>query len=408
MRRKRLGVVTDGAFNAGLTVRLDPGVSTESLRIGDFVIVEGEEYLYFSAITDLELRATDARVQADPPPDDAAFLREVLQGTATYATVQVKPYLMMRRVSPAEPLAAAEAALVGEEGSRPVKTIPMHFAVLCEAREEDFAAVFGAEDEAHFAVGTPLTQDIPICLDLRRFVERSNGIFGQSGTGKSFLARLLLAGIIAKGLASNLIFDMHNEYAYSVQREGGGWAKGLREIFGPSSVLVYSLDERASRQEGRAVDGVLRLGLNQIEAEDVLLLGEELDLTSTAQATAGLLQDRYGEDWLRALLEMGAEAIQAFCAETNAHPGANAKLAVSYAPVVHATSKKEAARPAARSAARPVIAIQKADHHKAEAVVTKLPTLLRHSMNDFLNHVAGRSSNAATHASPMPRARHAG
>ena len=42
MKRKRLGVVTDGALNAGLTVRLDPTCSTEDLRIGDFVIVEGE------------------------------------------------------------------------------------------------------------------------------------------------------------------------------------------------------------------------------------------------------------------------------------------------------------------------------------------------------------------------------
>jgi len=40
MNRKRLGVVTDGAFNAGLTVRLDPGCSTEDLSIGNFVIVE--------------------------------------------------------------------------------------------------------------------------------------------------------------------------------------------------------------------------------------------------------------------------------------------------------------------------------------------------------------------------------
>lgn len=327
VRRKRLGVVTDGAFNAGLTVRLDPGVSTESLRIGDFVIVEGEEYLYFSAIADLQLRATDVRVQADPPPEDAPFLREVLQGTTTYATVQVKPYLMMRRVDPSQPLEVAEAAMEEEgAGPRPVKTIPMHFAVLCEAQEEDFAAVFGAEDEEHFAIGTPLTQDIPICLDLRRFVERSNGIFGQSGTGKSFLARLILSGIIHGDVASNLIFDMHNEYAYSAQREGGGWAKGLRELFGASRVLVYSLGEEMSRQPGRAADGVLRLGLNQIEAEDVLLLGDELDLTPTARATAGLLQDRYGGDWLRALLDMDAEDIQAFCAATNAHAGATEAL----------------------------------------------------------------------------------
>ena len=53
MPRKQLGVVTDGAFNAGLTVWLDPKVSTEEMRIGDFVIVEGDRNLYFSMVSDM-------------------------------------------------------------------------------------------------------------------------------------------------------------------------------------------------------------------------------------------------------------------------------------------------------------------------------------------------------------------
>jgi len=322
--RKRLGVVTDGAFNAGLTVRLNGGISTESLRIGDFVIVEGRDYLYFSSISDMELRASDAGVQADPPLGEGEFVRDVLRGTATYATVQVKPYLMMPRVDEGDPVAVAEA-LALEEGPRPVKTIPMHFATLCEAQARDFANVFGEEDATHFNMGTPLTQEIPICLDLRRFVERSNGIFGQSGTGKSFLARLLLCGIIKGDVAGNLIFDMHNEYAFGVEREGGGWAKGLREIFGPR-VVVYSLDEESSRRQGRVVDGVLRVGLDQIEADDVLLLADELDLTPTARATVGLLGDRFGTRWLLELLEMDADGIEAFCQDMNAHPGAMGAL----------------------------------------------------------------------------------
>jgi hypothetical protein len=67
MPRKHLGVVTDGAFNAGLTVRLDSDVSTEEMRIGDFVVIEGERNLYFSMISDMQLRATDPRLPADPP-----------------------------------------------------------------------------------------------------------------------------------------------------------------------------------------------------------------------------------------------------------------------------------------------------------------------------------------------------
>jgi uncharacterized protein len=43
-------------------------------------------------------------------------------------------------------------------------------------------------------------------------VQRSSGIFGATGTGKSFLTRILLAGLIQHDKASVLIFDMHNEY----------------------------------------------------------------------------------------------------------------------------------------------------------------------------------------------------
>jgi DNA helicase HerA-like ATPase len=318
MKRKRLGVVTDGAFNAGLTVRLDSGCSTEDLRIGSFVIVEGGHNRYFSMISDMQLRATDARLLADPPRDVSPFIARALVGTNTYATVQVKPMLMLEKVGAYE--FADETG-----GVQPVRTIPMHFAELCEADEMDFATVFGHEGGMNFAMGTPLTMDIPICLNLERLVERSNGVFGQSGTGKSMLARILLSGVIQARAAVNLIFDMHSEYAFDKQTEDGTWVKGLRQVFG-SQVMVYTLDERSAARAGRQVDVVLRVGLNQIETEDVMLLAEELDLTPTARATVGLLQDTYGEDWLRKLLAMSTEDIAAFCQEKVAHQGATEAL----------------------------------------------------------------------------------
>ena len=315
---KRLGVVTDGAFNAFLTVRLDPGCSSEDVRIGDFVIVEGEEYLYFSLISDIQLRASDVRMLADPPRDASPFIRRALAGTSTYATVQIKPMLMIEKPQEGDMVDMLTAP-------QPVRTIPMHFATLRQATQGDFRVVFGEEDKTHFSMGTPLTMDLPICLHMHRLMERSNGIFGQSGTGKSFLARLLLCGIIKLGVGVNLIFDMHDEYAFGRQSEDGQWVKGLRHLFGPK-VLIYSLDERAGSRQGRNVDVVLRIGLNQIEPEDVLLLREELDLNPTAQATVGLLGDRYAENWLLRLLAMDGESIEQFCQESNAHPGATQAL----------------------------------------------------------------------------------
>ncbi|MBD4823279.1 DUF87 domain-containing protein, partial [Xanthomonas citri pv. citri] len=80
--------------------------------------------------------------------------------------------------------------------------------------------------------------DIPICVDLSRFIERSNGIFGKSGTGKSFLTRIFLCGTIKKDLASLLVFDMHNEYGWQAMSENKSQprVKGLKQLFGPELI----------------------------------------------------------------------------------------------------------------------------------------------------------------------------
>ena len=320
MERKQLGVVTEGAFNAGLIVRLHPDVTTEEMRIGDFCIVEGDRNLYFSMISDIRLHATDPRLPASPPADASPFIAQALRGSLTYATVEVKPMQMMSK-------ADEDDFVVDMSGPQPVRTIPMHLANLAEATESDFRIVFGDDqDEKFFAMGTPLTMDIPICLNLERLVERSNGIFGQSGTGKSFLVRLLLCGVIKSGVAVNLIFDMHDEYAFGKESEEGEFVKGLTHLFGRNKVLVYSLDKNAASRQGRGVDRVIRIGLNQIEPEDVMLLAQELNLRGTAEATIGLLVDAYKEDWLRRLVIMNPEELELFGVESGAHPASLAAL----------------------------------------------------------------------------------
>ena len=128
-------------------------------------------------------------------------------------------------------------------------------------------------------MGTPLAMDIPITVNLGRLMERSNGIFGQSGTGKSFLVRLLLCGVVKSDIGVNLIFDMHDEYAFGKESEDGIHVRGLSQIFGRKKVLVYSLDkDAASRGGGRSVDRTIQIGLNQIEPEDVMLMAQELNL----------------------------------------------------------------------------------------------------------------------------------
>ena len=318
-QHERLGIITDGAFNATLTARLEAGVSTEGLSIGSFVIVEGEDHLYFSTISDLQLRVTDPGLLSVPPGAASTFVRAALAGISTYAVVQVKPMLMIKKPS-ADPLAFVDQTARPE----PVRTIPMHFAILRHASEGDFELVFGREGGKFFAMGTPLVgADLPISLDLERLMERSNGVFGQSGTGKSFLARLLLCGIVQRKVGVNLIFDMHDEYAFGVTSEDKVMVKGLKDLFG-TRVQVWSLSEQAGRRAGRRVDAIFKIGLNQIEADDILLLREELDLNETAETTIALLERDFHGAWLARLLGMTPAEMEDWPKGANASPSAQA------------------------------------------------------------------------------------
>ena len=308
--RGKIGVVISGSLVEGLTARLEPFESVEDMRVGKFIVIQGEKHEFFSMVTDVILEATNQKILIDPPGGDA-FLQEILSGTATYGTVTLMPRLML----PANV----------EEGLLPVKTVPRHFSALYEADEADFTRVFGKEGGGQFEIGRPLDMDVPVCINLERFVERSNGIFGKSGTGKSFLPRLLLCGTIHSGVSSNLIFDMHSEYGWDSTSEGGAFVKGLRQLFG-SNVLVYTLDAESARRRNMGIDGEITIGLNQIEVEDVIPLQGELNLSSAAAESSYLLSDSYKQEWLRKLLEMDSETLKEFAEQTSAHVGALSAL----------------------------------------------------------------------------------
>jgi hypothetical protein len=222
-------------------------------------------------------------------------MRRVHQGTSTYGRLEVSPMLVLE----------ASGLPQEEEGPRPVKTVPAHFSTVYEATEDDVNCVFGAGDEHHFFVGTPLDMDdVRVHLDLDRLVERSSGVFGKSGTGKTFLTRTLLAGIIKRDVAVNLIFDMHNEYGWESEGEGKHRVKGLRQLF-QSGVSVMTLDEESSKRRSSKYDFVIRIGYDQIEPEDVDMLANLMGLSDVQVGALYFLRRRLGKGWIEKLLDEG-------------------------------------------------------------------------------------------------------
>jgi len=324
-----LATVIQGSLSRGLEARLNPGVSVEDLRVGKFVVIQGQRNRFFGLLTDVALEASNPQILVNPPRPEETLLQEVLAGTGTYGVIALTPMLMLvPRQTEAERLYPlidskrpedSSSAPPGAEAMEllPVKTVPAHFSQVYEARELDFRTVFGWEDDPtrrNFAIGQPLDMAVPICLNLDRWVERSNGIFGKSGTGKSFLARLLLAGIIRKRAAVNLIFDMHSEYGWEAASEDrqATTVKGLRQLF-PGQVQIYTLDPDSTRRRGVRDAQELFIAYNQIEVEDLTLLAEELNLSEASLENAIILRNEFGRDWISRLLSLSNTEIQEFC-----------------------------------------------------------------------------------------------
>jgi Predicted ATPase len=312
-------------------MKLAASVPVETVRAGKFVVVDGERQAFFSLITDVSLASTDARLTTEPPggadPADA-LLRRVLAGSGTYGQVKLRPMLMLEKRPAGTP--------INDEDMRPVKTIPAHFRPVYEASEEDVARIFGSEDpdvaggeaaaRRYFHLGEPLDMETPVCLNLERFVERSSGIFGKSGTGKTFLTRICLCGILKSRRAVGLIFDMHSEYGWKGTVEGGrSEVRGLKQYF-PTQVQMFTLDTASARRRGIRPDFEVRIPFSQIEPEDILLLAGELNLTPTAAETTYLLQGALRERWLETFLAMDAAAITAFAEQHNGNVAALAAL----------------------------------------------------------------------------------
>lgn len=290
-RASRLGVIVGGSLSGGLDVKLDRDVSPEDLAVGRYVVVRGRRARFFCMITDVALDSTNPQIGRQPPDLSDPFLAAVYRGTTTFGTAHLSPLLLLEE---------------GKDEVKPVKTVPEHFAPVYEASQAEVDQVFGPEGErrvggkiAHFFhVGAPLDmENVKITLNLERLVERSSGVFGKSGTGKTFLARLLLAGVIQQRVAVNLIFDMHNEYGWEAGAEHVHRVKGLKQIF-PGRVSIFTLDDESSRRRGSNPDYTVTIGYDQIVPEDLEMLAGILDLSEPQIGAVYALHRRFGKDWL--------------------------------------------------------------------------------------------------------------
>lgn len=295
----QLGLVVGGSLLRGLEVRLDAPGAVEEAKVGTFVTVQGALNRFFGIVTDLRLDSTDPRLPSTVS-NAGDGLMEALAGAAAYSVAMVTPMLT--------------TGMAGDD-AQPARSLPPHFASVHRASGDDVAAIFGDEDARHIWVGSPLDmEETRVCLDLAEFVKRSNGVFGKSGTGKSFLTRILLAGILQRAAAVNLVFDMHSEYGWESRSESGYAVKGLKQLFG-SRVSVFTLDPASSRQRGVSTDFDAQIGYDEIEPEDIAVLAPTLNITDLGVESCYTLERRFGKNWVLEFLGLETEEHRALAEE---------------------------------------------------------------------------------------------
>ena len=300
-----IGYLVGGGLKENLHVRLT--LPPQQVQEGAFVIIESGEWLFYGLVIDLLLGATDPRF-ADEQSETRLPIQvaNLLHGQTLYTNLEVLPALMLERgpeLDTPEYAQWREAIEIGlREAPRPmpVKTIPPHHAPVRLAGSGDIAEVFGKpEDPGNFIIGYTREQDLPVCINLDKFVQRSSGVFGATGTGKSFLTRLALAGLIQHNRSSVLVLDMHNEYGFDdTTSDTGQRVIGLRSKF-PGRVRVVGLGQGATIR-GQTPDFNLEIAMSDIQPADIELLTHELNLRETTPTTLDALVSSFGrERWLK-------------------------------------------------------------------------------------------------------------
>ncbi|MCA9970927.1 MAG: ATP-binding protein [Anaerolineales bacterium] len=371
-----IGYIVGGGLREGFRVRLT--VAADTVQEGSFVVCDSGPWRFFGLVTDLQLGATDPRFADELSDRMQPAIQQALLGKTLYTTLEMYPTLMLERgpdpdvdvtayMDWQDRIAAGEAE---RPSPRPVRTVPAHHALVRLADEGDVAEIFPGA----FTIGTTTTEPHhPVGLDLARLVKRSSGIFGATGTGKSFLTRMVLAGVMKEQVAAALVFDMHNEYAFDdTDTDRGKTVWGLKRLFG-QQVQVAALGKGALVR-GHTPDFTLELAMRDFQTGDINLLAEALNLTDTAAVTLNALERSYGRDWFAQFMRLEPGATETFTTDsgkTVTEPAANSVAAWARQNNVHEKAAEALHRKLALVRDRPYV-VETPAGDAVSAIVDKL------------------------------------
>ncbi len=269
--RRSLGRIVSGSINKGLIALLNKGENIEDYPVGALITIHGSKHSYLGIITDAGIESSDDIVGSI----SGSGIEEEFRVVAVNA---IRDYVSRQKI---------EIALIGQYCDGVVRnadTTPSFYSDVLETSPEEIKMFFMEEDKKKlWNIGVPKTPKgiqafVPI--DVEKLVELSFGIFGKSGTGKTFLGNILAGYMVLYDMLRALedptckrirllIFDMHSEYGLELKDNMGNIiAEGIAKIFSDRFVRFTPDLELA---ENRGLES-LRINYCDLTLGDVALI----------------------------------------------------------------------------------------------------------------------------------------
>jgi len=231
-----LGIVVGASASSGIKILLRNTVNVEDLEIGSLGLVKSSRRNFLVMIDDIiyDIKEPSLYKEADHPIIEKAlneFVRESL----------IEAYLSASVIAYNESESTRRGGRVPEIGSK-----------LYPLTHNEITLFYGSADwNKSYPLGNPKTigkldEEIPVSLS--DLFNLNFGIFGKAGTGKTYLANLLLAyGILYNQVSEEkinfLVFDMQGEYSFEILDDRGNkMGDGVGRVF-PDEFKIYVVDE---------------------------------------------------------------------------------------------------------------------------------------------------------------------
>ncbi|MHA1594341.1 MAG: ATP-binding protein [Candidatus Baldrarchaeia archaeon] len=277
--------VVQGSLDKGVIAQLRRGYLSEDVQCSSLTTIKGRNFLFLGLISNIEVSrksVVDETVRhegIDKSADEVereAVLHGLINTGEGRPEIRIIPIAVAREID----------GRVCVEGA---DTIPYYMAEVKVPDESEIKAFYTPQRGEGFVIGYPkspiASQQISsgVLMDLEVLVRGTFGIFGKSGTGKTFLGNYLASGIVLwnkKNLFSKkvklLIFDMHSEYGTQLfSSRGDTYGPGVAKAF-PEEFLVFSPDHQFAKEHSLEP---LQINAGNITIEDLAATAEALGLS---------------------------------------------------------------------------------------------------------------------------------